>query len=172
MLGIVTPDLLRHFPPGVTGMEAVGMWRPRQPVTPGMMGRAGGALRRLDALGLSERPLEEMSSGERRRIQLARALAHEPGALLFDEPSTHLDLFAQAELRLELRRLARSGIGLILVTHHLADIIPEIDRVILLAEGRIVGDGPKATLIEPERLAALFGVPVEITERGGFYHAC
>jgi iron complex transport system ATP-binding protein len=69
-----------------------------------------------------------------------------------------------------MRKLARSGIGILLVTHHLADIIPEIERVILLRDGRIVADGPKETLLTPDELRNLFGVAVDISRRDGYYH--
>ena len=177
-LGIVIPDLLAHAPDGVTALDAVlsgffssdGVWWDRQAVTPAMRHRAQAALTGMNALTLADRLVHELSSGELRRIQLARALVHEPLALVMDEPSTHLDLSAQAELRSHLRALAQASTGIILVTHHLADIIPEIERVILLGAGRIVGDGPKATMLEPARLASLFGVPVEISRRDGYYH--
>jgi iron complex transport system ATP-binding protein len=66
--------------------------------------------------------------------------------------------------------LAQRGIGILLVTHHLADVIPEIERVVLLSQGRIVADGPKEELLTADRLAALFGAPVEISRRDGYYH--
>ena len=88
-----------------------------------------------------------MSAGEKRRILIARALVHRPRQLLLDEPSNALDLAAQRELRETLRRLAGEGTGVVLVTHHLGDILPEIKRVILMSGGRIVGDGPKAELL-------------------------
>ena len=178
-LGIVTPDLFSRYPAGVTGKEAVlsgffstaGLSWVRQSVTAEMTAGAEAALSRLEATALADRPVSEMSSGELRRIGVARALVHEPAALLLDEPSTNLDLFAQQELRRSLRSLAQSGTGLILVTHHLSDIIPEVERVVLLGNGRIVGDGPKEQMLRPERLEPLFGVPVEITTRDGYYHA-
>jgi iron complex transport system ATP-binding protein len=76
-----------------------------------------------------------MSAGEKRRILIARALVHRPRQLLLDEPSNALDLAAQRELRETLRRLAQEGTGLVLVTHHLGDILPEIERVILMRAG-------------------------------------
>ncbi|HTS87079.1 MAG TPA: ATP-binding cassette domain-containing protein [Gemmatimonadales bacterium] len=178
-LGIVTPALLARAPRGATGLEAVlsgffssdGLWAGHQPLSATMEAQAGAVLARLQASHLAGRPIEELSSGELRRIQVARALVHEPLALLLDEPSTHLDLFAQAELRRMLRSLAAAGTGIVLVTHHLADIIPEIDRIVLLDRGRIVGDGPKETMLQPERLSALFGVRVDLVERSGFFHA-
>ena len=91
-----------------------------------------------------ERVIGEMSSGEVRRVMIARALVHEPKALLFDEPSNSLDVFAQIELRRTMSKLAQSGIALLLITHHLPDVVPEIERVIFMRDGRIVGDGSKA----------------------------
>lgn len=124
----------------------------------------------LEVSHLADRTTEEMSSGEARRVLLARALVHDPLALVLDEPSTALDLFAQHELREILRKLARSGIGIVMVTHHLSDLIPEIDRVVLMAHGRIAADGPKRDILAPERLSSLFGLPLELTERGGYYN--
>jgi iron complex transport system ATP-binding protein len=111
-----------------------------------------------------------MSSGEARRVLIARALVHNPKALLLDEPTTSLDLFAQHELREILRQLAISGIGMILVTHHLSDIIPEIERVVLLREGRVIADGPKQELLTETTLSGLFGIPVSLARRDGYYH--
>ena len=73
-------------------------------------------------------------------------------------------------MRETVRRLARSGIGIVLVTHHLSDIIPEIDRVILMRGGRIVADGPKAETLTAVSLKQLFGVDVELAQRDGYYH--
>ena len=124
----------------------------------------------LEAPHLARKPVDEMSSGEARRMLIGRALVHGPRALLLDEPSTSLDLFAQHELREMVRKLARSGIGILLVTHHLADIIPEIDRVILMRDGQISGDGPKEEMLTARALKDLFGVDVELARRDGYYH--
>ena len=111
-----------------------------------------------------------MSSGEARRVLIARALVHKPSALLFDEPSNSLDLAAQQSLRQTMSALARSGTAILLVTHELADIVPEIRRVVLMDRGRVVADGPKEEILEVERLASLFGVRVEMARRDGHYH--
>jgi iron complex transport system ATP-binding protein len=103
-------------------------------------------------------------------VLIGRALVHGPRALLLDEPSTSLDLFAQRELRETIRKLAQSGIGILLVTHQLSDIVPEIDRVILMRGGRIVADGAKASLLTAEYLKELFGVEVELAQRDGYFH--
>jgi iron complex transport system ATP-binding protein len=127
-------------------------------------------LAQLEIAHLAGRLIGEMSSGEARRVMIARALVHEPRALLFDEPSNSLDVFAQVELRRTMSKLAQSGIGLLLITHHLADVVPEIERVIFMREGRIVGDGSKPELLTAESLGSLFGCPVQITRQDGHYH--
>jgi iron complex transport system ATP-binding protein len=131
---------------------------------------ADAALAQLKISHLAERPVSEMSSGEARRVLIARALVHNPGALLFDEPCNSLDLSAQQSLRHTMRALANSGTAIILVTHELADIVPEIQRVVLMSGGRVVADGPKEEILKVERLAALFGVEVEMSRRDGHYH--
>jgi iron complex transport system ATP-binding protein len=177
-LGIVTSDHPGPHALRTPGREAVvagffaasRLWSHLAP-TPEMHARAEEALRRMDAATLAAKPLGEMSAGELRRIQIARALVHGPEMLLLDEPSNALDMGAQHELREKLRRLARGGTGLLLVTHHLPDILPEIDRVILMQGGRIVADGGKRELLTSRRLTELFGRPVEVVERDGFFHA-
>jgi iron complex transport system ATP-binding protein len=178
-LGIVTHDLLLHANEGLTGFElavsgffsSVGIWRLRQQITREQEASALRALDRMEARHLADREVSAMSSGEARRVQIARALVHDPVTLLLDEPTANLDLAAQRELRETLRRLAANGTGLVLVTHHLGDIIPEVDRVIFLRAGRVIEDGRKAALLTPDHLRALFGVPVTLTQRCGYYHA-
>ena len=177
LLGLVSNDLMTLCTREITGREAVvsGFFgsigvQPYQQVTPEIERKAAGILALLDIAHLAERPVDEMSSGEARRVLLARALVHDPRALVLDEPSNSLDVFAQHELREILRKLARSGIGIILVTHHLADIIPEIERVILMRAGRIVADGRKPEVLTAAALADLFGLPVDLARRDGYYH--
>ena len=90
--------------------------------------------------------------------------------LLLDEPSIGLDLSAQHKLRLILRKLAQSGTGVVMVTHHLSDLIPEIDRVVLMNHGRILADGAKRDILAERRLSELFGRPLELSERDGYYN--
>jgi iron complex transport system ATP-binding protein len=177
MLGIVSNDLMTQCTRDVTGFDVVlsgffssiGIW-PNHHVTDEMRNKTAGTLELLDAAHLAEKPVDEMSSGEARRMMIGRALVHGPQALLLDEPSTSLDLFAQHELRETVRKLAQSGIGILLVTHHLSDIIPEIERVILMRNGQIDADGPKRELLTASRLRELFRVDVQLAERDGYYH--
>jgi len=90
--------------------------------------------------------------------------------LLFDEPSNSLDVFAQIELRHTMSKLAQSGIALLLITHHLPDVVPEIERVIFMRDGRIVGDGGKPELLTADCLGSLFGCPLQVTQQDGYYH--
>jgi iron complex transport system ATP-binding protein len=131
---------------------------------------ADSVMDRLKISHLAERAVSEMSSGEARRVLIARALVHKPGALLFDEPCNSLDLSAQQSLRQTMRDLANSGTAIILVTHELADIVPEIQRVVLMNRGRVVADGPKEEILQVERLSELFGIRVEMAQRDGHYH--
>ena len=177
MLGIVSADLMTACTRDLTGREvalsgffsSIGV-PPSEAVEPWMVDRADEALERMDATYLCERTMTEMSSGEGRRVLLARSLVHRPKALLLDEPATALDLYAQHELREMMRKLATDGITLVLVTHQLSDIIPEIDRVVLMREGRIAADGPKADLLQSSILSDLFGLEVAVGEVGGYYH--
>jgi iron complex transport system ATP-binding protein len=177
MLGIVSNDLMQSCTGDVTGRDLVlsGFFSstnifPNHAVDATQRERAGAALGRLRISHLADRPVCEMSSGEARRVLIARAMVHNPRTLLFDKPCNSLDLSAQQSLRQTMRDLANSGIGIILVTHELADIVPEIQRVVLMKEGRIAADGPKEEVLQAEQLGALFGVPVDIARRDGYYH--
>ena len=176
LLGIVTNDLGDVCRRDISGREmvisgffsSIGVW-PNHEVTPEMERLAGETLKRLDIQHLADRCVDEMSSGEARRVLIARALVHEPKALVLDEPTNSLDFRALHEVRDMMRRIAAGGTTVVLVTHHLPDIIPEIGRVILLQEGRIIRDGPKEDLLNERELSALFGTRVEIARRDGYY---
>jgi iron complex transport system ATP-binding protein len=146
------------------------LW-PNLHVTDEMRERAWEALKRMEATRLAGQFVGTMSAGEKRRILIARALVHRPDQLLLDEPSNALDLAAQRELRETLRRLAQEGTGLVLVTHHLGDILPEIERVILMRDGRIVADGPREELLTEARLSELFQTNVRIGRDEEWLHS-
>ncbi|MBS1806176.1 MAG: ATP-binding cassette domain-containing protein [Acidobacteria bacterium] len=180
--GVVGAGLVGELPGErtavTTGLDAVvagffsasTLW-PNLHVTDEMRERGREALSRMDASYLAEQLVGEMSAGEKRRIMIARALVHRPAQLLLDEPSNALDLAAQRGLRETLRRLAQEGTGLVLVTHHLGDILPEIERVILMRDGRIVGDGPREELLTETRLSELFNAPVRIGRDDEWLHS-
>ena len=177
LLGIVSPDLLASCTTDATGRDVVlsGFFSstrifPHQHPDPIHLAKADAALERLGIAHLAERPVAQMSSGEAKRTLIARALVHEPQALLFDEPSNALDIGAQLQLRETMRELAQSGLGILLVTHHVPEIIPEIERVVLLREGRILADGPKAAILTEENLSKLFEAKVRLGQHDGYFH--
>jgi iron complex transport system ATP-binding protein len=98
-------------------------------------------------------------------------LAASPRALVLDEPTTGLDLVARHGFMERVRRIARSGTTLILITHHIEEIVPEIGRVILLRQGRVAADGPKHEVLTAGHLSDLFDAPVAIEETGGYLYA-
>jgi iron complex transport system ATP-binding protein len=176
-LGIVSNDWMTLCTRPYSGFEiilsgffgSVGVW-PWDTVTSEMQAKAREVIDLLEITHLADRPTNEMSSGEARRILIGRALVHDPQALVLDEPTSSLDLHATYELREILRKLTRQGISLLMVTHHLPDIIPEIDRVVMMRKGRIFRDGRKAEVLQSAPLSELFGIPCEVLERGGYYH--
>jgi iron complex transport system ATP-binding protein len=177
LLGIVSNDLMRRCTREITGREmvlsgffsSIGL-QPYHEVTPAMTEKSSQVLELLEVPHLADREITEMSSGEGHRLLIGRALVHDPLALLLDEPSNSLDFRSALELRNILRKLAQAGTGILMVTHHLQDILPEIDRVILLRQGRIFADGAKDEILTSERLTDLFGLPVELARRDGYYH--
>ena len=131
--------------------------------------RALVALGELEVEHLAERLMSTLSTGEARRVLIARALVHDPAVLVLDEPCNGLDPHAAHNVRLAVSLLARGGRSLVLVTHHVEDIVPEIERVVLVQDARIVADGAKCELLTSERLGELFDIPVELEERAGHY---
>ncbi len=177
LLGIVSPDLLASCTTDATGRDVVlsGFFSstrifPHHHPDPQHLERAEATLARLGIAHLAGRAVSQMSSGEAKRTLIARALVHDPQTLLFDEPSNALDIAAQFQLRDTMRELARSGLGILLVTHHVSEVIPEIERVVLLREGQILADGLKQDIFSAERLSSLFGVPVRLVQRDGYFH--
>jgi iron complex transport system ATP-binding protein len=177
-LGVVAPELPGKPTLQTTGRDAVltgffsssTLW-PNLTVTSAMQTRADEVLEQIDAVNLTDKLVGQMSAGQQRRIMIGRALVASSQTLLLDEPSNALDLAAQVDLRNLLQKLARQGTGILLITHHIADILPEIDRILLMKEGRIVADGSKSHLLTPENLSGLFETEVRMTKREGFYHA-
>lgn len=175
-LGIVSMDLQQDFARECSGWEAVasgffsslGLWG--QKLTPAMERRAWKVLELLEVGHLADRLMTEMSSGEARRMLLGRALIHDPDALVLDEPTTSLDLRLVREFRELLRKLARGGTSIILVTHAIEEVIPEIRRVILLRDGRVFKDGAKKDVLTSANLSELYRMPLRLDEENGYYH--
>ena len=182
-LGIVSADLHQRFVGGnsegrITALSAVisgfvasqGLLR-YSAITDDMRRRAIEALDRMGAAHLAPRVMNEMSSGEARRVLLARALVTNPRALVLDEPTTGLDVVGRHRFMERVRGIARAGTTLILITHHVEEIIPEIERVILLSHGRIAGDGAKSDMLDEGPLSRVFGGSMIVERRDGYYSA-
>ena len=182
-LGIVSADLHHRFVIGnnegriraeaavLSGFFASQGILRHSSVTDEMRKRTADALARMGVSHLARRRLDEMSSGEARRVLLARALVTSPRALMLDEPTTGLDLVARHDFMERVRQIARAGTTLILVTHHIEEIVPEICRVILLRDGRIITTGAKMSVLTAEHLSELFDAPITLEETDGYYYA-
>ena len=182
-IGIVSADLHQRFVTGnsmgpVAGLDAVlsGFFATQgfldwSPVTDAMRDEAREALARMEAADLAGKRLDEMSTGEARRVLIARALVTKPRALVLDEPTSGLDLIARHRFLALVGAIARQGTTLILTTHHVEEILPEIDQVVLLRGGRVAGAGAKRAMLTPARLGALFDAPVAVTECEGVFRA-
>jgi len=175
-LGIVSQDLQEQYMGHVKGINvllsglysSVGVWS-HQIFTDEDSLRAGRLMEKLGIRHCREKPFSEMSTGEQRRLLLGRALIHDPDVLVFDEPTSGLDVKACFQYIEIVRDLMRTGRTVVLVTHHIHEIPPEISRVVLLKAGQVMADGPKAEILSNESLSGLFDIPVEVIRINGFY---
>lgn len=179
-IGVVSNDLQQRYTPTTCAIEVVvsgfhssiGVHGTlADHVTPDQVSAATEILAELGIESLRTTPLNRMSSGQQRRCLLGRALVHNPVTLILDEPTSGLDFAASFDYLDRIRRMARDGRNIVIVTHHLNEIPPEVDRVILLQQGRIVADGPKSSVLSSEQLSAVYGIPIRVTEVDGFFLA-
>ena len=129
---------------------------------------AADSMSQMGVADLAGREFGTLSSGERRRVLIARALVHQPDVLVLDEPSTALDFAASIQLTSTLRGLAAAGRDLVLVTHHPGEIPPEIQRVVLLRDGRVFADGRKREVLTSGVLGDLYQVELAVRWSGGW----
>jgi iron complex transport system ATP-binding protein len=179
-IGIVSQDLQQRYTPTTTALEVVvsgfhssigvhGILADR--ITDDQVEAARAALHDLGVGELAATPLRSMSTGQQRRCLLARALVHKPATLILDEPTSGLDFAASFDYLERVQKLAAAGHNIVIVTHHLNEIPPEIDRIILLRDGRIAADGHKNEVLTEELLTDVYGVPVRVAEIDGYYLA-
>jgi iron complex transport system ATP-binding protein len=175
-LGVVSHDLQTQYLGHVRGIEvvlsgyyaSVGVYD-YQSFDESRIENAKQIINRLGVEDIGERIFSTMSTGQQRRFLLGRALIHQPKHLVLDEPTSGLDLKATFQYLDVIRRLMQEGRTILLVTHHIHEIPPEIDRVILMSEGRIVEDGPKEDMLTDDKLSRLFDVPIHIVSANGFF---
>ncbi|HNP34543.1 MAG TPA: ATP-binding cassette domain-containing protein [Woeseiaceae bacterium] len=179
-IGLVSHDLQQRYTPTTSALEVVvsgffssigvqGMLQQR--VSQQQKEMAKELLREMGLAELADRELAHLSTGQQRRCLLARALVHNPEALILDEPTAGLDLAACFGYLALIRQLANAGRNIILVTHHIGEIPPEVERVVVLREGRVVADGPKADVLDSEFLSQVYATPIRIHAVDGYYLA-
>ncbi|NIV17525.1 MAG: ATP-binding cassette domain-containing protein [Woeseiaceae bacterium] len=179
-IGVVSHDLQQRYTPTTTALEVVvsgfhssigvhGTLARR--ITDEQVSRAGEIMATLGIEALRATPLKSMSTGQQRRCLLGRALVHDPDTLILDEPTEGLDFAASFDYLRRIRELSRSGHNIVIVTHHLDDIPPEINRVIVLRKGRIVADGGKSEVLTGEVLSTAYDTPVRVIEVDGYFLA-
>ena len=180
LLGIVSPAVQRDY----TGNEplevfeavasgffaARGLWK-NHVLTDHMRERSHAALERMGAVHLIGRDMATLSTGEARRVLIARALVHGPKALLLDEPCSGLDPATRRRFLESLGTLARGGTTLVMVTHHIEEVLPEIGHVVMLKGGRLLAEGGKAELMRDDLLGRLFDAPMHVAQHGDWYGA-
>jgi iron complex transport system ATP-binding protein len=177
-LGMVSHDLQHQYLDQVAGLKvilsgfyaSIGIYD-HQHFTDAQLARADDMLEEMGVGWLKDRWFEEMSTGEQRRCLLGRALVHEPTALVLDEPTSGLDLTATFHYLDLVRAHMGKGKTLLLVTHHIHEIPPEVQRVVLLKQGKILLDGEKRTVLTEANLSMLFDCPVALAQANGWYQA-
>ena len=177
-LGMVSHDLQHQYMEKVTGLKVVlsgyyasiGTYA-HQDFTYAQIACAHAVMEELGIGFLIERRFADMSTGEQRRCLLGRALVHDPTALVLDEPTSGLDLTATFHYLDLVRTHMKRGKTLLLVTHHIHEIPPEVERVILLKQGKILQDGEKGSVLTGANLSQLFDCPVELAQANGWYQA-
>jgi iron complex transport system ATP-binding protein len=182
-LGVISADMHQRF---VIGNSA-GNLRAEEVVVSGLFATHGflhphqlnertkrlarEALARVDAAHLVDKMMDEMSTGEARRVLIARALVTSPRALVLDEPTSGLDVVSRGRFLEQVEKVGRAGTTLIFVTHHVEEIVPAVERVILLKAGRVAFDGPKRQTLTDEKLSDVFGASVRVSQHDGRYFA-
>jgi iron complex transport system ATP-binding protein len=175
-LGMVSHDLQHQYVEQVSGLKVVlsGYYASigtygHQDFTYAQIARARSVMEDLGISPLTDRKYAAMSTGEQRRCLLARALVHDPSVLVLDEPTSGLDLTATFHYLDLVRGYMRKGKTILLVTHHIHEIPPEITRVVLLKKGKILADGEKKTVLSEKNLSHLFDCPVTLACANGWY---
>lgn len=128
-------------------------------------------LRQVEAEHIRDRPWRFLSQGERQRVLIGRALMARPELLILDEPCAGLDPVAREHFVQFLERLARSKAAptLVLVTHHVEEIMPAFSHVLVLKGGTVLAAGPKTRILTSATLARAFDAPVRLRRRRGRY---
>jgi len=176
--GIISSDLQQEYAGDARGMDAIlsGYYSSidtyaHQRFSAKDRERAARVMENLGVAELADRRFAAMSTGEQRRFLLGRALINDPEALILDEPTSGLDLKSCFQYLNIVRRLMRAGKTIILVTHHIHEIPPEVSRVVFLKGGEVIADGEKAKILTSESLSRLFDTSIQLVQGNGFFQA-
>lgn len=176
-IGVVSQDLQERYTAYATGAEvvmsglfgAIGM-HPHMEVTAQHQALADGLMDELSLNPLRQKMFQHMSSGQQRRLLLARAIINQPESYVLDEPTNSLDIQAAFSLIKMMRALIAKGDAVVIATHHVNEVLPEIERVVFLKNGKLVADDSKTALFTDSKLSDLYDIPVRASEQHGFYH--
>ena len=177
-LGVVSQHLQYGYSSSAIGLYVVlsgfyssdGIWQ-HQEFDKGKLDRAKEVMDLLSITHLKDREFSTMSTGEQRKFLLARSLVNDPAVLVFDEPTSGLDMSTCFQYLEIIRELISMGKKVILVTHHIHEIPPEVTRVILLKEGRVIEDGDKDQILTNTNLTNLFDWPIRVIKENGYFQA-
>lgn len=175
-MGLVSHDLQQHYSGHITGLDVVlsgffgshGLHGHHHP-SPQQRQTAHHLMERLQLQDLRQAYYQHLSCGQQRRLLIARALVHGPHLLVLDEPTAGLDIPSAHSIQHQLRTLAQTGTTLLIVTHHIHEIIPEISRCLLLQNGRVIQDGPPQHTLTSTQLSQLYQTPLNVVQQGGYY---
>ena len=177
-LGVVSQHLQHGYSESAIGLYVVlsgfyssdGIWQ-HQKFEDEKLNRAQEVMDLLSISNLQDRAFSSMSTGEQRKFLLARSLVNDPAVLVFDEPTSGLDMSTCFQYLEIIRELISMGKKVVLVTHHVHEIPPEVTRVILLKEGKIIDDGNKDEILTNTNLTNLFDWPIKVIKENGYYQA-
>lgn len=181
-IGIVSPEMeyeilhnLKHGRTNGRGVVITGFFSSMQlfahhTITKEMKRKADQTLEMMDAGYLADRMFNRMSTGEARRVLIARALVTSPDVLVLDEPTTALDPVVREKCLQWVRQIAQQGTTVIIVTHHIEEIIPEIQNIVFLRDGKVIADGPKDEVLTSDNLSSAYGHPLHLKENNNGYY--
>lgn len=179
-IGVVSHDLHQRYAPRTTALEvavsgfhsSIGVHGTlARNVSREQVEKARSILEVLGIADLADTELRSLSTGQQRRCLLGRALVHEPRTLILDEPTSGLDFAASFDYLEKIRNLSARGCNIVLVTHHLSEIPPEVERVMVLDGGRVAADGMKEDILDSELLSTVYGTTIGIVEVDGYFLA-
>ena len=174
-LGLASSDLETRFSPQIRARELIlsgffgstRLGRDQIP-NPQQLAKSESLVKQLNLDAFAMQPFGELSDGQRRRLMIARALIHNPKVLVLDEPCRALDLKACHQLLEIMRNLCQQGTTLLVITHRIDTIIPEMNRVLFVQQGRLCADGTPTQLLQDHKLSELFDTPLRVFEHKGY----